>query len=397
MACVTLLMLAVTMAADRPMDKAELPWHDAASPLRVVVEIASGDVARHDRPAEIELNFTQIAKATGQTLRFDPKALQAVEVTAAGEVRRGDVPLQFDKAETFDAATNAAGTVTLILEGRMAKGAVRRFVVYFGGKAREQEVRPLVKVEDDVDHQGQTSYRVTTPGATYLYHKQGAGFASLIDGDGNDWISYRPGGGSAGEYRGIPNLCHPEGYFHPGGTKCTSRLLSRGPMKVSIASASRDKAWACRWDIFPAFARLTVTRAPKPYWFLYEGTPGGKLEWKTDFCVRPPRRRSPVSKRWTETLGDPEWVAFGDGELGRVLYLAHHQADKAVDSYWPMQGNMTVFGFGRNGLKKFMTAVPNRFTIGLAPAQEFPAAMNSAYRDLAVEVGPCQKRPAAGE
>jgi hypothetical protein len=46
---------------------------------------------------------------------------------------------------------------------------------------------------------------------------------------------------------------------------------------------------------------------------------------------------------------------------------------------------MTVFGFGRDGLKKFMTGTPNRFTIGLAEDADSPTpreAMNSACRDL---------------
>jgi hypothetical protein len=40
-----------------------------------------------------------------------------------------------------------------------------------------------------------------------------------------------------------------------------------------------------------------------------------------------------------------------------------------------------------------MTAVPNHFTIGLAPAKGFAATMNSAYRDLTVKVGSCEVCP----
>lgn len=49
-----------------------------------------------------------------------------------------------------------------------------------------------------------------------------------------------------------------------------------------------------------------------------------------------------------------------DTPLKRGLLLAHHEDDRHVDSYWPMQGNTTVFGFGRKGLGKFMTKVPAR-------------------------------------
>src|SRR2546430_13171643 len=85
--------------------------------------------------------------------------------------------------------------------------------------------RPLaaknVITVQEIDYQGQPSYKIVTPSATWIYHQQGAGFAALIDRDGHDWISYRPGGGSAGEYRGIPNcgMC-----FHPGYITSTSRI-----------------------------------------------------------------------------------------------------------------------------------------------------------------------------
>lgn len=227
-----------------------------------------------------------------------------------------------------------------------------------------------VKVEEDSRDEGQESFRIVTPAATYLYHRRGAGFSSLLDRDGRDWLGYRPKGGSDGKYRGIPNLVHPEGFFHPGGTACRSRIASREPDRVTIESESEDGAWACRWEIRPRTATLTVLRHAAPYWFLYEGTPGGKLEEDRDFCVRSDGTRTPLSEKWTGDLPSPEWVAFGDPKAGRVLFLLHHEDDDAVDSYWPMQKNMTVFGFGRHGLKKFLDRSPDRFTIGFLDATD---------------------------
>ncbi|HEV3259023.1 MAG TPA: tyrosine-type recombinase/integrase [Gemmataceae bacterium] len=40
------------------------------------------------------------------------------------------------------------------------------------------------------------------PTATYLYGKKGAGFASILDKQGHDWVSYRPGDKARGEFRG---------------------------------------------------------------------------------------------------------------------------------------------------------------------------------------------------
>ena len=240
--------------------------------------------------------------------------------------------------------------------------------------SQAEDRRPTMTLKvDHVEHEGQRSIRVATPAATWIYHDKGAGFASLIDNDGADWISYHPKGGSDGKYRGIPNLCHPQGYFHPGGPNCTTRIVSQADEKVTLESQSKDGKWVCRWDILPDRARLTVVKADAPYWFLYEGTPGGevnqgKLDTARGFCLRADGQRTPLKKKWTGDIqgdGQTEWVAFGNTRNGRTLVFIHHNDDKAVDSYWPMQGNMTVFGFGRNGLDKHLKQTPDHYTVAL--------------------------------
>ena len=42
----------------------------------------------------------------------------------------------------------------------------------------------------------------------------------------------------------------------------------------------------------------------------------------------------------------------------------HHEDDEHPDTFYQMQRKMTVFGFGRRGLEKFLDSVPQRFTIG---------------------------------
>lgn len=341
---------------------------------RVIVTVEVGETARHDRPVEAAVTpevYQVLAAANG--------AVRIHEIDAAGRLLDPAVPAQLDRE-------GEGGTLVLLLEGTTAKGATRRYRVSRGETATP---KPLVTLVDGVDHEGQASLKIVTPAATYYYHKAGAGFASLEDRDGRDWLGYRPQGGSDGKYRGIPNLVHPEGYFHPGGAKCTTRVLARGPLKATFESLSKDGKWAVRWDVFPTFARLTVLKVAHPYWFLYEGTPGGRIDMDTDYCIRAPGTRTKASQRWDGDLPDPEWVCFGDARLKRLLYLVHHEADKHVDSYWPMQRNMTVFGFGRQGLRKFMTRVPAQFTIGLADEGESPSPldlMRSAYLPLRVRV-----------
>jgi len=239
------------------------------------------------------------------------------------------------------------------------------------GAAKEGEVS--VAALDD--HQGQESYRIETDGASWVYHRRGGGFASLFDRDGNDWLSFRPWGGSDGIYRGIPNLAHPENVFHPGADTCVTDAPRVGPLRVSVESRAKGDDWACRWHLYPDHAELSVLKVAHPYWLLYEGTPWGELDEARDFCLVSDGRRRALAERWDEVLPTPKWIAFGKEGVGRVLWLHSHAPEHAErrDSYWPMEGNMTVFGFGRLGLEKYLEHVPARFTVGLCESDSFDA------------------------
>ena len=76
--------------------------------------------------------------------------------------------------------------------------------------------------------------------------------------------------------------------------------------------------------------------------------------------------------------------------MRRVLYLIHHTDDGAVDSYWPMNKEMTVFGFGRDRVNKHLQLVPDQFTVGFCESSDFGTvsrAVQSASRTLSVVVG----------
>ena len=320
---------------------------------KVGLELNTGSTKRSNPPVEVAINNADMLDL------FDEHGQAHFSLRETNSEK--PVPFQLE-------ATGNHLDLSFILDGETLENKVFHYELLSGadGDAAQQ----LVSVGERADYQGQESFEVTTPAATYVYHKQGAGFASMIDREGHDWLSYRPHGGSDGKYRGIPNLVYPEGYFHPGGTECTSRLVKQGPVKAEIYSETKDGAWACKWDIFPQFARLTVLKAPKAYWFLYEGTPGGKLDEEKDFCVRSSGERSPASKSWEEPLPEPRWVYFGAGNAARVLYLLHHERGQGTDSYWPMENNMTVFGFGRSNLESYLTKTPARFTVGFFETQE---------------------------
>ena len=57
-----------------------------------------------------------------------------------------------------------------------------------------------------------------------------------------------------------------------------------------------------------------------------------------------------------------------------MLVLSHVEDDEYPDRYYPMQKKMTVFGFGRQGMKKFLDSVPQSFSIGLVESTKFEDA-----------------------
>jgi hypothetical protein len=154
--------------------------------------------------------------------------------------------------------------------------------------------------------------------------------------------------------------------------------------------------WKVRWEFYAHTATMTLLAAEKDYWFLYEGTPGGALETDTDYLVTSNGTLNLTSQSWVADLPADEWVYFADPALERSLFLAHLEDDQAIDSYRPLQGQMTVFGFGREGLQSSISQVPAQFTIGLMETTDYAAAkrlINSAIKPVEVLLNGAQVAP----
>ena len=226
---------------------------------------------------------------------------------------------------------------------------------------------------------GVPCYIVETPSATYFLEKQGGGLSSMVDRDGVDWIGFHkePGSESKGEYRGFPNAIHRQdgSYFHAlnAGTEIsTSRVEKADGDFVHISFESGNGQWKGQWDFFPDRCVFTMLKVSEgfQYWILYEGVPGGALD-KEDFWYSSfdGKRRS-IDDRNDVDLPNPEWIAFGDSKSPRMLFLRHHEDDSYPDRYYNMRDEMTVFGFGRKGIEKFLDK-PQSFSIGFVEATEY--------------------------
>jgi hypothetical protein len=376
-------------------------WWNTAWRFRVPVTVSANGVQREDKPAEVALDFTSLLTTLGRSGSLEANSLRVLEVNGQGDVVDDSVVFQFDEASDFNAAANAEGTLIVLMEGMTAASASRYYHVYFdttdNGPFTPLAFTPQITVTDNISHEAQSSFKIQTQNATYYYHKQGAGFASLDDTEGKDWIGYHPGGGSAGEYRGIPNLgdwAHP-GYPVTGTLGATSTLSNTGPLKATLYSITTNGQWSLTWEMYPTYARMTLLTRPSggKYWFLYEGTPWDQLNPGRDYYVLSNGIRQYVLNDETVTLSadlaSPEWIYFGDDLTNRVLFVAHHEDDTQPDYFRQMQDNMTVFGFGRQDpcCTKYLSAVPAHFTIGFGVSSTITQTLNSAYINLSVSQG----------
>jgi hypothetical protein len=232
--------------------------------------------------------------------------------------------------------------------------------------------------------QGAPAWRIETPSATYIYQPEAGGFSHLYDREGNDWIGFAPGQpkapqGAGNVFRGFPNLVYPDNVGHPGYSHCRSSNRRSGD-SVVLDTESKDERWA--WSVEPADTHLVidVTRAPedRPYWFLFEGTPGGRYDPYGTFWGTPEGRRTleeyGATLRPLEPFRDPGWVYFGHKDVAATLFCAHLTPDNSPTTLYfmnaaPGEGaaadGMVVFGFGRGPGTECHLRGRHRFAVGI--------------------------------
>lgn len=413
---IPLILLFLTLSALAETDGDSWAFPDRDYRLRLSVE-ANG-ITRTNKIAEFDIDFaTQLANV-GAVGSFDEDSLRVVEVDGNGVALDTAVPFQFDNGTVADTAD---GTLIFLLNGTTASNTTRTYHVYYDTTGTFSQPAPFtdqVNRQADETYRGQDSFVISTHNSagitncTYYYHQYGGGFASILDKDNNDWISYYEEFdgqdevySSAGRFRGIPNLGPT---FHPGDSGVTSSILEDGPLKLTIHAefGSGDDLIAAIWDIYPDFARMTLLEFPNndSYWLLYEGTPGGNLDYEganKDYLVTSANTQINVDADADNMQLSPEWVYFADGTINRSLYLIHSNDDAHRESYRyqydytdiPVgstdNGAMTVFGFGRHDVDRLMTAQTMQFTIGFAEDRAFNATsgtINDVSQPLLISI-----------
>lgn len=239
--------------------------------------------------------------------------------------------------------------------------------------------RPTVQLSEgaDLSAGGDAAYIITTPNATYYLEKQGGGLSSMLDRDGVDWLGFHkaPGSGHKGEYRGFPNAVHKQdgNYFHAMNAKTdpsTTKVELVSDTHVRIGVVSGNGKWEAQYDFFTDRLDFTMRKVSPgfKYWVQYEGVPGGEMD-DTDFrYASADTVRHPINEPFIGDLPAPEWMAFGDANASRMIYLLHHEDDRHPDDY-VSRPHMTVLGIGRRNKDKYLTS-PQKFSIGFIESTE---------------------------
>ena len=225
---------------------------------------------------------------------------------------------------------------------------------------------------------GGPAYIISTPSAVYYLEKEGGGLSSMLDPDGVDWLGFHSeeGSGWKGEYRGFPNAIHRQdgNYFHAmnAGTDPSSSVVDiESEQHVRITFTSGNGQWQGQWDFYPDRCDFTMSKvsADYKYWVQYEGVPGGEMDATDYWYASADNERHLIEEQFIGDLPAPEWMAFGDQNSPRVLYLLHHEDDDFPDDY-VSRPYMTVLGFGRRDKDKYLNTAQT-FSIGFIESANY--------------------------
>jgi hypothetical protein len=237
-------------------------------------------------------------------------------------------------------------------------------------------------------YEGKPHFAIQTKSISWYFDKEGGGFSRMMDKDVNDWISFKrePWGiypeSAASAFRGMPNLVFNSddgGAGHPGHEKCTSKIIY-----YKIVTKSKSGKWKWSWEFFDDYALLEIlkTNENQAYWFLYEGTPGGKFTPENYYFETSGTRtitELPDFYKGTNIFGNFQWIYCGSKNLDRTFYMLQLTHDEKTDmagflgnSTNAIKGpdGMIVFGFGRDENGTPLLTGKHKFIVGFYPEKD---------------------------
>jgi len=245
-------------------------------------------------------------------------------------------------------------------------------------------------------HLGRPHLEVKTVNATYLLDKGSGGFSSIKDHHDVEWIGFKLGErqvpvSAAADFRGMPNLVHKgedDGAGHPGFDQCISSV--KGNNQITVESNSGKWEWRYTFSDEGVLLDILKVDQSRNYWFLYEGTPGGRFDPKHQYWGNnvdglrldfPPLNPNLLAK------GTWDWAFFGHKEVPNTLFIIQLTPDTVTDNFAYMghskkgvesEDGMIVFGLGRSWGSPLMNE-KNTFFIGF---KDFDQSKKKSFRHL---------------
>ncbi len=274
---------------------------------------------------------------------------------------------------------------TPLHEGEMVHGMDVQWPGVMMKIKQPKRAETSVQISEELFEQ-RPHYIIHTKMATYYFDKAGGGFSRIIDQYGNDWVGYKTQpwdqypASAASAFRGLPNLVFKSdtdsGAGHPGHDKCNSKIITENTIRTTTLTG----LWEWEWTFTDDGALLQILKAEegKPYWFLYEGTPGGRFQprmssYGTDATGF--TSKTPDFFKGSTEWGQIQWAYFTKKEVQNTFFVAQLTPDSHMDmmSYLgntekgvDSPDGMTVFGFGRGKNTTPLLTGKNSFLIGWA-------------------------------
>ncbi len=101
-------------------------WWNISWNYRFRLEINATQYSRADWPIELQVNFTDLLPSG----TFDENSTRILEYNSTGGIIQ-EATSQFDKGELYNAASNAVGTLSFIMNGTTAANNKRIFYIYY--------------------------------------------------------------------------------------------------------------------------------------------------------------------------------------------------------------------------------------------------------------------------
>jgi hypothetical protein len=158
-------------------------WWNTSYAYRIPLTVQINNYTRINKIVEVEFNLTQAFEKRGYQVPARPYDFKVIEVDEKGGLIQDAISCQCHIRHHNSYADDVLIALTFYMSGKCQIGTTRRFYAYF--RTIEQthtcsSQKSYIELTKAVMHEGQESYKISTPSATYIYHKNGGDLPALL-------------------------------------------------------------------------------------------------------------------------------------------------------------------------------------------------------------------------